>query len=205
MRSRDDHEVARRQQIRQTLNRPQCLDAFRRLRPHGIDGQHAHAERQAATSDLGADAAQANNAERGIAQMHMSAVDGADNAGAGCNGHARLLAADRRPVPAHLLDDVLMQIARETENVAEHLIGDHVREQAAHVGQHAGMSNQFRKKIMFEAGGGRLHPAQLPGGGQQRRRELAEEGVGVRHVNARASPSSAALMTVMEPASATIR
>ena len=90
------------------------------------------------------------------------------------------------PTGAHaalrLLKDVAVQVAGEAEDVADHLIGDHVGEEAAHVGQHARMGDQFGEEVVFEADGRRLHPAQAAGGGQQRRRDLAEEGVGVRHV-----------------------
>ena len=44
----DDHEVAGRQQVRQTLDRPQGLDAGLRLGLHRVHGQDAHAECQTA-------------------------------------------------------------------------------------------------------------------------------------------------------------
>ena len=74
-----------------------------------------------------------------------------------------------------------MQVAGEADDVAHHLVGDHVGEQPAHVGQRAGMLDQLGEDVMLQAGGRRLHPAQPAGGGQQRRRDLAEEGVGVGH------------------------
>ena len=55
------------------------------------------------------------------------------------------------------------------EHHAQHVLGDHVGVQPAHVGQHDRMLDQLGKHIVFQAGGGRLHPAQPRAGGQQRR------------------------------------
>ena len=62
-----------------------------------------------------------------------------------------------------LLEDVAVEVAGEAEDVAEHLIGDDVGEEAAHVGQHARMGGQFGEEVMFEADGRRLHPAAVGG------------------------------------------
>ena len=112
----------------------------------------------------------------------MSPVDGIDRPWAARKADAGLLAADRPPLATNLLDDIKMQIAGETDDVPHHLIGDHIGEEAAHVGQHAGMGHEFGKDVVFEADRRRLHPAQPRRGGQQRRRDLAEVGVGVRHL-----------------------
>jgi hypothetical protein len=59
------------------------------------------------------------------------------------------------------------------------MVGDHVGVQAAHVGEHARMLDQFREHVMLQAGRRRLHPAQPPRGRQERRRDLAKECVRV--------------------------
>ncbi len=75
-----------------------------------------------------------------------------------------------------------MQVTSEADDVAHHLVGDDVREQAAHVGEHARVGREFGEEIMFEAGRRRLHPPQPWRGGEHPRGDLAEERVGVGHV-----------------------
>ena len=49
----------------------------------------------------------------------------------------------------------------------------------------AGVLHQLREHVVLEARRRRLHPAEPPRGGEERRRELAEEGVGVGDRRAR--------------------
>ena len=72
-----------------------------------------------------------------------------------------------------------MELAGEAEDVAEDVVGDDVREEAAHVGERAGMVDQLGEDVVLEARRRRLHPAEPAGGAEQRGRQLAEEGVGV--------------------------
>ena len=80
-----------------------------------------------------------------------------------------------------LLADVLMQVAGEAQDIAHHLVGDHVAEEAAHVGQDAGVGLQLGEHVMFEAGRERLHPSQSIGPCQHRGRDLSDECVGAGH------------------------
>ena len=72
-----------------------------------------------------------------------------------------LFSADRLPVAGSLLVAVKMQVPREGEHEAHHVIGDHVGEKSPHVAQPAGMLDERVEHVMFEAGRRRLHPAQM--------------------------------------------
>ena len=109
----------------------------------------------------------------------MGPVDGVHLTRTGREAHPRRLPADRGPFPFELLADVDVQVAGEAEDVTHHLVGDHVREQPAHVGQHARVLDQFREQVVFQAGRERLHPPQPAGRGQNPRADLPQEGIGI--------------------------
>ena len=88
-----------------------------------------------------------------------------------------------------------MQIAGEAENEAEHMVGDDIVEQAAHVGELAGMFDQFGEDIMFKAGGGGLDPLEVFRSSQEFGSDLAEEGAGIL-ISLNACGRSRALQTV---------
>ena len=95
------------------------------------------------------------------------------------------LAADGRPAGLELVPDVVVEVPREAEDVAEHVVGDHVRVEPAHVREQARVRHELREHVVLEARRGRLHPAEPPRRGEQPGRELAEEGVGVGDRRAR--------------------
>ena len=68
----------------------------------------------------------------------------------------------------------------------------------------AGMLDQRVEHVMLEAGGRRLHPAQLFAPREQRRRDLAEKCVGLDDFVRAPASSSRALTTVMAPAASQI-
>ena len=70
------------------------------------------------------------------------------------------LAADRFPASSRLVANVKVQVSREAQDVAVHLIRNNVGEQAPHVRQYARVRDQCRKKVVLETGGGRLDPAE---------------------------------------------
>ena len=96
----------------------------------------------------------------------MGTVDGVDGTRPRGEADPRRLPADRGPPARRRLQDVDVQIAGEADDVAHHLVGNDVGEQAAHVGQHARVGDEFGEEIVFEARSRRLHPAQ-----PRRRRE----------------------------------
>ena len=97
-----------------------------------------------------------------------------------------------------------MQVTRETNDVAHHLIGDHVGKQAAHVSQHTRVLFQFRKDVVLKADRWRCT--------QRSFGAFASIGAVILPKNASASgmatiasASLAALTTCMGPAASTIR
>ena len=143
----------------------------------GVHGQHAHAEAGAAAADLFADVAEADNSERHVGKARMREVDRTAFARPGSEGRPPALAANGVPTSFFLPADVGVQIAAEAGDVAEDLIGDGIGEQAPHVGELARVIDEGGEDVVLEAGGGRLHPAQLRRCFEQARGELAEEGV----------------------------
>ncbi len=113
--------------------------------------------------NLGTDIADAHHAERAIGEMQMPAINLADVGGAGGEVGASRFSADRLPMAGALLVAVEVQVPREGEDEAHHVIGDHVRIQTAHVAQAAGMLDERVEHVVLEAGRRGLHPAQLFG------------------------------------------
>ena len=146
-----------------------------------IDGADGHAEGQGPPRDLGADGAEADDPEGRRGEVDGRAVHRVDHARAGREADPCRLAADRLVAVLDLAADVGVQVAGEAEDVAQHLVGDDVAEQPAHVGQRAGVRDQGGEEVVFQAGRERLHPAQAVGAGECFGRDLAEEGVGPRH------------------------
>ena len=109
----------------------------------------------------------------------MPAINFADVGGAGGEVGASLFSTDRLPMAGALLVAVEVQVSREGEDEAHHMIGNHVRVQAAHIAQAAGMFDERVEHVVLEAGRRGLHPAQLFGAREERRRDLAEKRVGV--------------------------
>jgi hypothetical protein len=67
------------------------------------------------------------------------------------------------------------------EDIPEHVVGNHVVEDAAHVGDDHGVLDQRGEEVALQPGHGGLDPAQALGGGEDGRGDRAEEGVGVGH------------------------
>jgi len=111
--------------------------------------------------------------------MLVAAIDFRHGARARREGNSLLFASLGRPMRGLLAADVNVQIARETSHVAQHLIGDHIRKQPAHVRQYQRVFRELIEDIVFEAGRGRLHPPQAARGLQQRWCQLAEKCVRV--------------------------
>ena len=179
MRGGDHDEIALLQQVEQPFGRPNLRDDVGHFAAHRVDSQDPHAEALGAAADLRTDIADAHHAERAIGEMQMPAINLADVGGPGGEVGPSRFSADRLPVAGALLVAVEMQVSREGEDEAHHVIGDHVRVQAAHVAQAAGMLDERVEHVVLEAGRRGLHPAQLFGAREERRRDLAEKGVGV--------------------------
>ena len=179
VRGSDDDEIADGQEVGQAVDVPDVIDDAGHFAGEGIDGVDGHAERGGAVTDFRADGAGAHDAEGTVGEMQMTAVDFANLSGSGDKigfaGHS----ADGLPFCFILLADVAVQIAGETENKAEHMIGDDIVKQSAHIGELAGMLDQFGEDIMFEAGGGGLDPLEVFRSSQEFGGDLAEEGVGI--------------------------
>ena len=159
VRGGDDDEIALSQQIRQTLAGPQGFDSRRRF---GSPGSTATMRipkarpRRATSSPMlpkPTTPSVASLRRRWARSMALTSP----------GPWVKETRAFSPPLGAHwprrLLKNVAMQIAGETEDVTEDVIGDDVGEEAAHVRQHAGMRDQFGKKIMLQTGRRRLHPA----------------------------------------------
>ena len=69
-----------------------------------------------------------------------------------------------RPAVFGLLPDVAVKVSSETQDEPHHVVGDDIREQPPHVGQRAGVLDQFGEYIVLQAGRGGLDPFQLFGG-----------------------------------------
>ena len=80
-----------------------------------------------------------------------------------------------------LLADVRVQVAGETEDIAHHLVGDHVTEKATRVGEDAGVFDELGKHVVLEAGRERLHPRQAIRPRQHGGGDLADERVRSGH------------------------
>src|SRR5262245_59578330 len=111
----------------------------------------------------------------------MSAIDCRYNARTSGESGPLRLTAEWLPMASQLVSDIVVQVPRKADHIAQHLVGDDIRKQPTHVGEHTWMRDELRKDIVLQARGRRLDPAQLFGGGEQRRRELAEEGVRLGH------------------------
>ena len=120
-----------------------------------------------------------DHAQGAVRKVQVCPVNGVDDSRSRHESNAGLFSADGRPVPLLLLADVRVQVPREAEDVPQHLIGDHVREEPAHVRELAGMIDQGREEVVFKTGGRRLHPAQVLRCRQQFRGQLAEKGIGI--------------------------
>lgn len=111
----------------------------------------------------------------------MGAVDGAGDSGTGGEvgeGSVGVGCADGGPLTGGLAAEVEVEVSREAEKVADDVIGDDVGVESTHVGERAGMVDEFGEEVMFEAGGGGLDPAEALGAGEEVGRGATEEGVG---------------------------
>ena len=179
MRCCDDDEVADGEQVFEPIEVPDFIDRAGNFADEGIDGADSHAEGGCAVADFGTDRAGTDHAQGAIREVHVAAVDFADLPRSGDEVRLSRGTADGLPDRMGLLTNVAMQVAGEAEHEAEHMVGDDIVEQAAHVCELAGVVGQFRKNVVFQAGGGGLHPFQFFSRGQQFGSDLAEEGVGV--------------------------
>ncbi len=179
VRGSDDDKITDGQEVGQAVDVPDVIDDAGHFAGEGIDGVNSHAERGGAVTDFCADGAGAHDTEGTVGKMQMAAIDFADLSGSGDKIGFAGDSADRLPFCFILLADVAMQIAGEAENEAEHMVGDDIVEQAAHVGELAGMFDQFGEDIMFKAGGGGLDPLEVFRSSQEFGSDLAEEGVGI--------------------------
>ena len=73
------------------------------------------------------------------------------------------LPAAGRPAPVALVTDVHVQITGEAQDVAHHLVGDHVAEKAPGVRQGARVFDKSREHVMLQARRERLDPAKAVG------------------------------------------
>ncbi len=80
-----------------------------------------------------------------------------------------------------LLTDVGMQVAGEAQDVTHDLIGNHVAEQAPHVGQGARVGNQLGEDVVLQADGEGLDPSEPVRAGEHQGSELAENGIRTGH------------------------
>ncbi len=182
VRGRDHDVVALPEQLRQLLHRPERRDLRGAVHRLWIDGDDAHPERGGPPRDLAADRAEADDTQRRVGEVAVGAIHVAHESRSRCEVDPRRLPADRRPFAGRRLQDVDVQVAGEAEDVAHHLVGDDVGEQAAHVGQRARVGREFGEQVVLEAGRRRLHPPQPRRDREQPRRDLAEERISVGHV-----------------------
>src|SRR6266496_3555139 len=89
------------------------------------------------------------------------------------------LAPQHVPNALHLLPQIEVKVLRKAQDESKNMIGDDVAEDAAHVGYDHRRGDQVGKQKLLHARRRRLHPAQLLGGREQRRREVAEQRIGV--------------------------
>ncbi len=177
--SGDDDEIADGQQVGQAVDVPDFIDDSGYLAGEWIDGVDGHPKGGSAVTDFRADGADTHDAERTVGEMQMAAIDFADLSGSGNEIWLASGSADGLPLCLILLADIAVQIASEAEDEAEDVVGDDIVKQSAHIGELAGMFDQFGEDIMFEAGGGGLDPLEIFGSGQQFGSQLTEEGVGI--------------------------
>ena len=90
-----------------------------------------------------------------------------------------------------------MQVPREGEHEAHHVVGDHVGVKSPHVAQPARMLDERVEHVMFETCRCRLHPAQLLRVRQENRRDLAEKGLAHRQFPQARRARRAQLTTVI--------
>ena len=179
MRCCDDDEVADGEQVFEPIEVPDFIDGAGNFADKGIDGADPHAEGGSAVTDFRTDRASTNHAEGAVREVHVAAVDFADLSRSGDEVGFSGDTADGLPDRMGLLTNVAMQVAGETEYEAEHMVGDDIVEQAAHICELAGVIGQFRKNVVLQAGSGGLHPFQFFSRSQQIGSDLAEERLGV--------------------------
>ena len=109
--------------------------------------------------------------------MEMPAVDLTDESGSRGEVGPSRFSADRFPVPNPLLVAVQMQVPRKTQHKSQHVVGNHIGEESAHVAQLARVLDQRVEHVVLETGRRGLHPAQPFGLRQQRRSDLSEVGI----------------------------
>jgi hypothetical protein len=73
-----------------------------------------------------------------------------------------------------------MQVPGEAEDVAHHLVGDHVAEETSHVGHDARMVDQGREHVMLQADRERLDPSKAVGLFEDLGRDLPEKSIRAR-------------------------
>ena len=175
MRSGDHDEVAGRQQLVHPFHTPDVLHHPRHTARQRIDTQHSHAKPRRTTTDLGSDRTDSHHPHRAIGQVQVARINPADPARSTQEVRPLGLAPDRCPRSVDLLPQINVQIAGEGQHVTHHVVGNHVVEQAAHVGQSAGVSDQFVEDVVFETGRWRLHPFELTGDTEQLGSDFPEE------------------------------
>ncbi len=185
VRGGDHHKVALAQQIEQPIRRPNFGQNAGNAAATRVDAEDFHAEGGGPPADFRPDVADADHAQRTVGKVQVPAIDLADEGRAVKEIGAADFAADRLPSMPLLPVAIEMQVPREGEHEAHHVIGDDVGEQAPHVAQHAGVRDQLIEQVMLEARRRRLHPAEPTGAREQRRRDLAEERVGVDDLSER--------------------
>src|SRR5262245_14436184 len=164
MRSSNDDVIAFCKKVPEAIRQAQPFDLGGAVGPQRIHAYDPHPEGLRATADFRADCTKSNDAERLIRQMPVGEVDRADLARPGRKADACFFSTHWSPMVMQLVADVRMQVASEADDVAHDLVGDHVREEPAHVGQYTGMLDECRKQIVFQTGRKRLYPPQFAGG-----------------------------------------
>ena len=79
----------------------------------------------------------------------MSPIDRTDFTRSGCKVGPRVLTPYRCPVSAELLAEINVEVARKAQDITKDMVSNDVRVEAPHIGQGTGMSDQFRKDVMF--------------------------------------------------------
>jgi hypothetical protein len=170
----DDNEVRLLHQFAQACDWPDIIDNARDAADLRIDGAERHAECRRPPADFRANTARADDSHAAVRQVSMGTIGAADATGTDAHVQVHVI-ADRTPDSLVLPPDVGVQMSRETQDVAEDVIGDHIGEDAAHVADLARMRNELGKQIVFQAGSGRLNPFEPGGASEQRRRDFSKE------------------------------